>query len=318
MRKILLVLFLLFLLLLFYFSNSKNKDSISIGYQSITAQTWGAIVIKEFNLLEEELGNDDINISWSNFASGPPITSNMLAGKIQIGFMGDMPLLINGDLAQNNEYYDSYLAYLDGKGLNGANQNVMVLPDSPIEGFQDLSDKTVSVPNSSSAHRNLLQDLYLVGISEDQLDIIFQDIPTAIIMLENQKIDAISVWEPYPTYLEIEKDFRSLKKKDNIKYLAGVVIDKNWKNTKPEYEKAFGRALKRAHEMLSDPSNELISVVSDETGFSEDVVRQVITNITWESAINEDDIVALQEDVSFLQSLDKISLNFDLNEFLSK
>lgn len=319
MKKIIVILAFLILLLVFNFYYKQSKqDSITIGYQSITSQTWGAIVMKEYNLLEKELNDDSINIFWSNFASGPPITSNMLAGKIQIGFMGDMPLLINGDLAQDNDYYDSNLTYLDGKGIEGNNQNVMVLADSSIQSFKDLIGKTVSVPNSSSAHRNLLQDLYLDGVSESQLNIIFQDIPTAIIMLENKQIDAISVWEPYPTYLQVEKNFRPLPKKDNIKYLAGVVVDKNWEKTEPEYQKAFGRALEKAHKMLSEPSDELIELIARDTGFSTEVVRRVIKNIIWESEIQQDDVEALREDANFLKRLDKISDNFNLDEFLDK
>lgn len=311
-------IFLAILLFFFVYIQKNEKENITIGYQSITAQTWGAIVIKEYKLLENELKNDSIKINWSNFSSGPPITSNMLAGKIKIGFMGDMPLLINGNLGQTNEYYDSYLAYLDGKGVEGHNQNILVLQDSPIINIKDLIGKTISVPNSSSAHRNLLQELYLEEIKDDQVNIIFQDIPTAIIMLENRKIDAISVWEPYPTYLRTEKNFRSLPKNDHVKYLAGVVINKKWADDNPEYEEAFSRALNRAHQMLNDPSEDLIKIISKDTGFSEEVVKNVVNNITWDSSIKPDDVDALEKDVTFLNKLNKITSEFNLNEFLVK
>ena len=56
------------------------------------------IVVKELKLIEKHLPRDGkyagvtYNITWSDYASGGPITNQMLAGRLNFGVMGDYPL----------------------------------------------------------------------------------------------------------------------------------------------------------------------------------------------------------------------------------
>lgn len=49
---ILTIFLICFLLYLFHDQEKKNTLKIHIGYQSVTSQTWGALVVKEKNLLK--------------------------------------------------------------------------------------------------------------------------------------------------------------------------------------------------------------------------------------------------------------------------
>ena len=80
---------------------------IGIGTQNTTTNTvTGGAILKELGLLEKHLpttgkyDGTDYVISWQNFTSGPPITNGMMANNIQIGMMGDYPLLVNGATGQ--------------------------------------------------------------------------------------------------------------------------------------------------------------------------------------------------------------------------
>src|ERR1043166_8173368 len=71
---------------------------IAIGHQSMCTDTYtGGITIKELKLLEKHLPHDGkyagatYNVSWADYASGGPITNQMLAGKLHFGVMGDYP-----------------------------------------------------------------------------------------------------------------------------------------------------------------------------------------------------------------------------------
>lgn len=81
-------------------SAATGKVNIGIGYQSPTAQTWGAVIMKNQKMFEQELSEkfprQEFNIEWFNSPSGPPLTNNMISSKLQLAFMGDMPILING------------------------------------------------------------------------------------------------------------------------------------------------------------------------------------------------------------------------------
>ena len=80
---------------------------IGIGTQNTTTNTvTGGVVLKELGLLEKHLPKTgkykDVkySLNWQNFTSGPPITNGMMANNIQIGMMGDYPLMVNGATGQ--------------------------------------------------------------------------------------------------------------------------------------------------------------------------------------------------------------------------
>lgn len=84
--------------------------NLGIGTQNTTTNTvTGGIVIKELKLLEKYLPKTgkykdiEFKIEWQNFTSGPPVTNGMIANKLQIGMMGDYPLMVNGATGQQNK-----------------------------------------------------------------------------------------------------------------------------------------------------------------------------------------------------------------------
>ena len=68
---------------------------IGIGHQSLCTDTYsGGITVKQRGLLEKHLPQTGkyagvkYEIVWEDYTSGPPITNQMLAGKLDIGVMG--------------------------------------------------------------------------------------------------------------------------------------------------------------------------------------------------------------------------------------
>src|SRR5439155_17754179 len=96
---------------------------IAIGHQSMCTDTYtGGITIKELKLLEKHLPHDGkyagvtYNVSWADYASGGPITNQMLAGKLNFGVMGDYPLVVNGSKFQETKSLRTL--YVTGTGYN--------------------------------------------------------------------------------------------------------------------------------------------------------------------------------------------------------
>lgn len=99
-RKILIVILIITLTLIFLFFSKEKKENIEIhiGYQSVTAQTWGALIIKNTKSFEnkvKEIYGENVKVVWHDEISGAVINTNMIANKVHIGFMGDMPLILN-------------------------------------------------------------------------------------------------------------------------------------------------------------------------------------------------------------------------------
>src|SRR6202008_1590223 len=108
---------------------SAETLEIGIGIQNTTTNTvTGGAVLKELGLFEKHLPKTgkykDVtySLSWQNATSGPPITNGMMANNIQIGMMGDYPLMVNGATGQathNETQLVAIIAYNQFGGGNG-------------------------------------------------------------------------------------------------------------------------------------------------------------------------------------------------------
>lgn len=301
-------------------SGDDGAVHIGVGYQTVTAQTWGPLIMKNKGFLEEELKKVDPNkkfvIDWQNAQSGPPLTNNMIAGKLQFAVMGDMPILINGEKGETSPNYKSVFIGFDGKGKLGRNQAIIVPADSPLQSVKDLAGKTVATPIGSSAHRMLLAELDKNGIT-DTVNIVGQDATVGLSNIEQHKLDAYAIWEPFPT-LAKEKGFGKVLvggEDTNIDYLDGIVANKTWAEEHKDYTVAFLTALIRAHQFIKDHSDEAAQIFAKESGYSEDVAKEMVKNIRFDSVIYDKDIQTLAGSKDFLVK-SKALKQLDLKQFV--
>ena len=122
-----------------------KSEIIYIGYQSVTAQTWSALIIKNKKIFENKLKlafpNVNYKVVWSDEISGAVINTSMISGKCQLGFMGDMPLILNMNKSNSLDSFDSALLCFCGKGKLGKNQAIVVSKTSDIKKIEDLKGK---------------------------------------------------------------------------------------------------------------------------------------------------------------------------------
>lgn len=296
-----------------------DKVRIGIGYQNPTAQTWGALIIKNKKLyekyLKEKFPKKDFEIEWFNSPSGPPLTNNMIAGKLQLAFMGDMPILINGEKGQTLRNYKSVFIAFDGKGIGGKNQSIMI-PKGKHVSIQDLAGKTVSTILGSSAHRMLLAALDQHGLT-DKVTIVSQDVTVGMTSIEQDKIFAHATWEPYPSLI-LHRGVGSVLldgSETNVDYLDGVVADRTWVEKNRGYTVAFLKALISAHEFIRKNPEEAARIFQEESGYPLEVTRKVAKSIRFDAVFYKKDISTLEGSRDFLKKLGKLK-KVDLAPFL--
>ncbi len=140
---------------------SAETVALGIGTQDTTTNTVTAgVVIRQLHLLEKYLPKDGkyanikFELEWQNFTSGPPVTNAMMANKLQIGMMGDYPLIVNGFTFDSNPESKSRLIGVAAYSLSGSGNGIVVHKDSPYYDLADLKGKLVSVPFGSAAQRS--------------------------------------------------------------------------------------------------------------------------------------------------------------------
>jgi NitT/TauT family transport system substrate-binding protein len=240
-------------------AQGKQEITIGIGTQNTTTNTvTGGIVLKELKLLEKHLPKTgkykDVTwkLDWQNFTSGPPVTNGMVAGKLQIGMMGDYPLLVNGATGQQNKGNETQLVAVIAYNAFGAGNGVVVHKDSPYYELADLKGKTVSVPFGSAAHGMMLQAMQERGWPADYWNLVSQSPEVGTTNLQEKKIDGHGDFVPFAELLPhrgfARKIFDGAQTK--VPTFHGVVVRKDFADKYPEAVVAYVKALMEANDWV--------------------------------------------------------------------
>jgi NitT/TauT family transport system substrate-binding protein len=235
---------------------------IGIGTQNTTTNTvTGGIVLKELGLLEKHLPRtgkyQDVkySIDWQNATSGPPITNGMMANNIQIGMMGDYPLLVNGATGQHTKNETELVAIIAYNAFGGGN-GIVVPKDSPYYELADLKGKKVSVPFGSAAHGMMQQALQDRGLAPDFWDLVSQSPEIGSTNLQEKRIDAHGDFVPFAELLPFRGIARKIYDGAETKHptFHGVVVRKDFGAKYPEVVVAYIKAMIEADDwMRKDP-----------------------------------------------------------------
>ncbi|HEX7639611.1 MAG TPA: ABC transporter substrate-binding protein [Burkholderiaceae bacterium] len=248
-----LALALAFLLALFAGNAfARQEVTIGIGIQNTTTNTvTGGAVIQHLGLLEKYLPRTgkykdiDFRLDWQNFTSGPPITNGMMANRLQIGMMGDYPLLVAGATGQSQPGNETALVAVIAYNAFGSGNGIVVHKDSPYYRLEDLKGKVVSVPFGSAAHGMVLQALQARGLPPDFFQLVSQSPEVGTTNLQERKIDAHADFVPFADLLPYRgfarKIFDGVQTK--VPTFHGVIVRKDFARQYPEVVVAYIRAL---------------------------------------------------------------------------
>ena len=209
---------------------SAETLEIGIGTQNTTTNTvTGGVVLKELGLLEKHLPKTgkykDIQykLSWQNATSGPPITNGMMANNIQIGMMGDYPLMVNGATGQATKNETQLVAIIAYNAVGGGN-GIVVHKDSPYYELADLKGKNVSVPFGSAAHGMMLTSLQKKGLPPDFWSLVSQSPEVGSTNLQEKRIDAHGDFVPFAELLPFRGFARKIYDGAETKTSAGAAL----------------------------------------------------------------------------------------------
>lgn len=239
--------------------SAKEVVKIGIGTQNTTTNTvTGGIIIKEMKLLEKYLpktgkySNIDFQLDWQNFTSGPPVTNGMIADRLQIGMMGDYPLLVNGATGQQTSGNETQLIAVIAYNAFGAGNGVVVHKDSPYYELADLKGKTISVPFGSAAHGMVLQAMQERGWSDGYWNLVSQSPEVGTTNLQEKKIEAHADFVPFAELLPYRGFARKIfdGAQTKVPTFHGVVVRKDFAEKYPEVVVAYIKALMDANDWV--------------------------------------------------------------------
>ncbi|WP_099038113.1 ABC transporter substrate-binding protein [Mycobacterium neglectum] len=305
-------------------SQSDGTVNVVVGYQSKTINTVTAgTLLKAKGFLEQRLADvsnttgKKYNVQWQDYDTGAPITAQMVAEKIDIGSMGDYPLLINGSKTQANERARTEFVSVTGYSPTGSLNMVVVPPNSPVRSISDLEGKKVSASVGSAGHGTLVRALDNAGIDpKTGVEVLNQQPQVGASALESGQAQALSQFVAWPGLLVFQDKAQLLYDGAEGDYptFHGVVVRRDYAGQHPEVLDAFLQAQLDATEFLNENPLESAQLVAEGSGLPQEVVYLYNGpgGTSFDTTLKPSLIEAFKGDVPYLKSIgDFADLNID-------
>jgi NitT/TauT family transport system substrate-binding protein len=309
-------------------ASADSDVQVVVGYQSKTIDTVTAgTLLRATGFFEQRLQQlgqrtgKHYTVVWQDYPTGAPITAQMLAGKIDIGSMGDYPLLINGSRAQKLGADGTKMVAVTGYDARGALNMVLASPGSPARTLADLKGKQISTSVGSAAHGTLVNALQRAGLNPGtDVHILNQDPSVGATALESGQAEALSQFVAWPGQLVFEGKAKPLYDgaELNVPTLHGTVARDKVIQDEPDVLQAFLKAQLDATNYLHANPLRAAQQVADATGLPPEVVylyNGAGGMVTFDATIKPLERTAMAGDVPFLKSIGNLQ-DLDVKQFI--
>lgn len=169
--------------------------NITSNYWLAWTGAWDTVILKQTKLWEQWLPKGS-TVEWKRNLQGPPVITDLLADKQQIGYIGDSPAILS---TTKEEIHPIHIVAVNEMSPSRMCGLFLVRKDAPEfssarEAIQWLNGKTIGVPKGSCADRIGHVMLAKVGVSATWQQMQAEVIVTS---LQAGKIDAAAVYEPH-------------------------------------------------------------------------------------------------------------------------
>ncbi|HSS25304.1 MAG TPA: ABC transporter substrate-binding protein [Mycobacterium sp.] len=296
-------------------SESSGVVNVVVGYQSKTINTVTAgTLLRAQGYLERRLADITTRtgtryaVRWQDYDTGAPITAQMLAEKIDIGSMGDYPMLINGSKTQANPLARTEMVSVTGYNPKGALNMVVVAPNSPATTLADLAGTKVSASVGSAGHGTLVRALDKAGINAGTgVEVLNQQPQVGASALESGQVQALSQFVAWPGLLVYQGKAKLLYDGGelNLPTLHGVVVRRAYASAHPEVLAAFLQAQLDATDFLNEKPLQAARIVAQASGLPQEVVYLYNGpgGTSFDTTLKPPLVDALKSDVPYLKSI---------------
>lgn len=165
-----------------------------VGYQPYYTESWSGVIMRDKKFYEKYLPKGS-KVEFQIGLQGAIIVNGMLAGKVDVGYVGDMPGIVSTSHA---DVRDIRIVSVLGLGYDQCNA-FLVRTDAPKfasseEAIKWLGGKTVAVPKGSCTDRFAQAVFKRFNIQPSEY--LNQSIEVITSGFRAKKLDAAVIWEP--------------------------------------------------------------------------------------------------------------------------
>ena len=243
-----------------------------IGYQPYYTESWSGVIMRDKKFYEKYLPKGS-TVTFQIGLQGAIIVNGMLAGKVDIGYVGDMPGIVS---TSHPEVRDVRIVSVLGLGFDQCNI-FLTRTDAPQfkapdEALKWLDGKTVAVPKGSCTDRFAQAVFKEKNIKPSEY--LNQSIEVITSGFRAKKLDAAVIWEPTASRLVQEGLARRVATGASVNERDGgfMVMPQALIEQRPDVVKAWLEAELDAVLYFGDSKNAMDiakMALSQTTGFPE-------------------------------------------------
>ena len=267
-------------------------------------------IAREKGWIEEALAEYDVEVTWYDFESGPPMNESMASGDSDFGVIGDVPTVSAIAAGQQNEVVAIAAQAADSYA-------VLVAADSDITSAADLAGKRIATVIGSTGHNLTQKFLATAGLSIDDIELINISAGDAATVLANHEVDAVSIWEPNVTRL-VDNGVAKIIAEGTDVGLAGtntIVARKAFAEANPEIVTVVLEQYARAAAAIDTLDDETWAKVAEDLSLDAAQVKSILPKYNFSVSITQEDIDALNDTIAFLVGIEAISEAYDIGDY---
>ncbi|WP_035991697.1 LysR family transcriptional regulator [Leptolyngbya sp. KIOST-1] len=227
--------------------------NLTIGTQNRTIQTVTAgLIIQRLGLLEHFLPREgrysgvQYRLRWADYDSGAPIVAGLEAQQIDIGVLGDYPLLLSAAAGDSTApAAGTRLISFVASNLDGTGNDIIVPQHSTLDCIDDLAGRVIAVPFGSAAHGMVMRSLHHRQILNDVTLTSIDSAGPQRSGRSSAPVDGYAYFAPFHEIARHKGQFRRLlhENLDGLPTFHGVVIRAALAEQYPEIAVAYLRSL---------------------------------------------------------------------------
>jgi sulfonate transport system substrate-binding protein len=298
--------FILALMMFLNFSPATMAEEIvRIGYQP----TSSAIVLgKAKGFYDQAFAKLGAKVEYDLFLSGPLAVEAAAGDHVDLFNVGNIPPVI----ARANGIDVKIIAK---SAFNPATNAILVSPTSPIQSIEDLKGKKVAVQVGSSVHYFLSQILGEKGMTLQDVQLVNLPGPDQGPALESGAVDAIVLWMPYRTQLEMAGKAQVLIDSAHVSGGIGVYMVRNEFGKKnPKLVECFLKSTQQANDYLRKHPKEALQLLAANSQFPPAILKKSLEGFDWSMGITPDDVEAMTGIKKFLKTTKVIRKDFMIQD----
>ncbi|QDQ82935.1 ABC transporter substrate-binding protein [Paraburkholderia megapolitana] len=262
-------------------SHAATETVLKVGDQQL--QTRGVLEASG------QLKDVPYKIEWYNFPAAQPLGEALNAGAIDVGGLGDAPLIF------------AYAAGARVRAVAATRSQpvdlaIVVPENSPIKSAADLKGKRIATTRGSIGHYLTIATLERAGIKLSDVSLRFMQPADAKAALATGNVDAWSTWDPYVALAELRDHDRSIA--NGVGVSSGLsfqaATDESIKAKHAQIEDFLHRVAIGQRWALAHP-DEVAAMQSQVTGLPTDVLKTVYQRAQLHPVAIDDSLIAEQQ-----------------------